>query len=132
MVITIEGVDNALLIPVDALHQTRATAYVYTAYDAQTGEYSGMVEVTTGLQNSNFVEITSGLAEGDTVYYAESEEDSFSFTFGGMGGMSFGGGNMPEGFSSGGNMPGGDFSGGFSGGMPGGNSSGGRPDRNGG
>lgn len=131
VVITIEGVDNALLIPVDALHQTRATAYVYTAYNAETGEYSGMVEVTTGLQNSNYVEITSGLKEGDTVYYTEEEESGFS----GMGGMSFGGGSMPEGFSGGGfsgdSMPGGN--GGFSGGMPGGNTSGGsRPDRNGG
>lgn len=135
VVITIEGVENALLIPVDALHQTRATAYVYTAYDPETGEYSGMVEVTTGLQNSNYVEITSGLKEGDTVYYTESEDDSFS----GRGGMSFGGGTMPEGFSggnsgfSGGNNGSSGGNNGFSGNMPGGNSSGGgRPDRNGG
>ena len=135
VVITIEGVDNALLIPVDALHQTRATAYVYTQYDAETGEYSGMVEVTTGLQNSSYVEITSGLSEGDTVYYTEEEESGFSFggmSFGGMGGMSgmpggdfsggFSGGSMPSGGFSGGSMP----SGGFSGGMPGG-SGGSRP-----
>ena len=135
VVITIEGVENALLIPVDALHQTRATAYVYTQYDEETGEFSGMVEVTTGLQNSSYVEITSGLAEGDVVYYTESEDTSFSF-----GGMSFGSSGMPDGFSgggssggfSGGGMSGGN-SGGFSGGMPGGNSGGGdRSGRNGG
>ena len=70
VVITIEGVDNALLIPVDALHQTRASAYVYTQYDAETGEYSGMVEVTTGLSDGLQVEILSGIAAGNTYYYS--------------------------------------------------------------
>ena len=37
-----------------------------------------MVEVTIGMQNDEFVEITSGLNEGDTVYYVEAEE-AFSF-----------------------------------------------------
>ncbi len=73
VVITIEGVDNALLIPVDALHQTSSTAYVYTEYNESTGEFSGMTEVTTGLSNSSYVEITDGLKEGDTVYYTAEE-----------------------------------------------------------
>ncbi len=82
--VTIEGVDNALLIPIEALHQTSSTSYVYTEYDESTGEYSGMVEVTTGLSNSSYVEITDGLSEGDTVYYTESSDDSsnFSMNFG--------------------------------------------------
>ncbi|MCD8133002.1 MAG: HlyD family efflux transporter periplasmic adaptor subunit [Clostridiales bacterium] len=114
VVITIEGVDNALLIPVDALHQTSSTAYVYTEYDESSGEYSGMVEVTTGLSNSSYVEITDGLSEGDTVYYTESSDDSsdFSMDFSDMGGdMDFG--NMGD--SDSGNMGGGGGS------MPGGN-----------
>lgn len=120
VVITIEGVDDALLIPVDALHQTSSTSYVYTEYDESSGEFSGMVEVTTGLSNSNYVEITSGLSEGDIVYYSASEEDS-SFNFGGMdfdagggndmnGGMDLnsegGGMSMPSGGAGGGEMPG--------------------------
>ncbi|MCD8330003.1 MAG: HlyD family efflux transporter periplasmic adaptor subunit [Lachnospiraceae bacterium] len=91
VVITIEGVDNALLIPVDALHQTSSIAYVYTEYDESTGEFSGMVEVTVGLTNSSYAEITDGLSEGDTVYYTESSDDSSSFdmsSFGNMGDMS--------------------------------------------
>lgn len=123
VVITIEGNDNALLIPLDALHQTSSTAYVYTEYDEETGEFSGMQEVVIGLSNSTYVEITDGLSEGDTVYYTESEEeDSFGFGMmnfgeeGSMGDMP-GGGSMPSG-----GMPGGDMSGGN---MPGrGNSSG--------
>ena len=114
--IKIEGVDNALLIPSDALHQTSTSSYVYTSYDPETGEYGGMTEVSAGLNNGSFVEISSGLQEGDTVYYVEAAEDSFSF--GGMpGGM---GGGMPSGGmpGGGGGMPSGGMQGG--GGMPGG------------
>ncbi len=121
--IVIEGVEDALLIPSDALTQTSSTSYVYTSYDAETGELGGMVEVTTGLNNGSYVEITGGLSEGDTVYYFESQEQGYGF--GSMpGGMNFGGGNMPGGMDFGSNMPGGnerpggmDFG---SGNMPGG------------
>lgn len=95
VVITIEGVDNALLIPVDALHQTSSTAYVYTEYDESTGEFGGMQEVTIGLSNSSYVEITEGLSEGDTVYYTVSEDES------GFGGMTDFGGDMEGNFGGG-------------------------------
>ncbi|MCD8376129.1 MAG: HlyD family efflux transporter periplasmic adaptor subunit [Oscillospiraceae bacterium] len=116
VVITIEGVENALLIPVDALHQTSSTSYVYTSYDESTGELGGMVEVTTGLSNSSYVEITSGLEEGDTVYYTTSstEESDMSdfFSMGGMdmGGMSGGDSSFDSSSMGGGNM-GGDMPG---------------------
>lgn len=88
--IQIQGVENALIIPVDALHQTRDTYYVYTSYDEETKQYGGMVEVTIGMQNDNEVEILSGLSEGDTVYYTEAAENIFAAfaSMGGMGGMS--------------------------------------------
>lgn len=124
-VVTIEGSENALLIPVDALHQSSSSSYVYTEYDEATGEYSGKVEVTTGLSNSTYVEITSGLEEGDVVYYTEAEENSFGNMFGNMGGFG-GSGSFPGGSGSG--MP--DFGG--SSGMPGGNSGSGRPSMPGG
>ncbi len=124
--IVIEGVEDALLIPSDALTQTSATSYVYTTYDAGTGELGGMVEVTTGLNNGTYVEITKGLSENDTVYYFEDQDQGFSFGGmsgrpGGMGG--FGGGEMPSFGGSGGNMPGGaggSMPGGAGGNMPGG------------
>ncbi len=103
--ITIEGVDNALLLPEDAVHKTSATAYVYTNYDEESGELGGMVEVTVGLSNGSYVEITEGLNEGDTVYYMVNEDTP-----------AMGGGRTPFGgsfdFDSGsrpdmGNMPGG-------------------------
>ena len=113
VVVTIEGTENALLIPIDALHQSSSSSYVYTTYNESTGEYGGKVEVTTGLSNSTYVEITSGLEEGDTVYYTEAEENSFGNMFGNMGG--FGGGFG----GSGSGMPDmGGFGGGSGSGMP--------------
>ncbi len=98
--VQIEGVENAILVPVDAVHQTSAVSYVYTSYDAEAQQFGGMVEVTTGLWGDDFVEITSGLNAGDTVYYTEKEQFSFGFgNFSGMGGMS--GGNMDFGGMSG-------------------------------
>ena len=41
--IVIEGVDDALLIPSDALTQTRASAYVYTGYNSESGEFTGAI-----------------------------------------------------------------------------------------
>ncbi|MCD8088799.1 MAG: HlyD family efflux transporter periplasmic adaptor subunit [Oscillospiraceae bacterium] len=110
--ITIEGVENALLLPEDAVQSTSSTSYVYTEYDETTGELSGMVEVTTGLSNGTYIEITDGLSEGDTVYYTASEDDSSSFSFGGMdrsdsSGFSMGGSNSGGGMDMGGNAGGG-------------------------
>ena len=125
--VRIEGVDDAILIPIEAVHKTSDGAYVYTSYNEEYQEYGGKVDVVTGLENSTYVEIKSGLSVGDTVYYTESES-SFSFgSFGSMpGGMDFG--NMPGGGSGempdfgGGQMPnfgGSGSAGGFPGGMGG-------------
>ena len=138
--VRIEGVDNALIIPVDALNRTSNGAYVYTSYNEETQEYGGKVDVVTGLSNNNYVEIKSGLSVGDKVYYTEKQTFGNMFGnmgFGNMGGMpsggsrpDFGGSGMP----SGGNMPnfGGSGSGMPSGGnMPnfGGSGGSGRPSR---
>ena len=111
--VRIEGVDNALLIPIEALHKTSDGAYVYTSYNEEYQEYGGKRDVVTGLENSTYVEIKSGLSEGDTVYYTEQETGFAGFGnmgFGNMGGMGFG--------SSGGGMSGGSGRPGGSSGMP--------------
>ena len=122
--VRIEGVDDAILIPIEALHKTRDGAYVYTSYNEEYQEYGGKVDVVTGLENSTYVEIKSGLSVGDTVYYTE-QESGFG-NFGGMGGFPGGNGGFPGG--NGGQMPD------FGGEMPdfGGGSGGGRPSGNGG
>ena len=134
--VRIEGVDDAILIPADALHQTSSGYYVYTSYDEETESYGGRVDVVPGLSNSNYVEIKSGLQEGDTVYYTESQDFFGGMGFGmmpgsmpNMGGNSggmpnfggSGGGNRPSGMPSGGSMPNfGGSGGGMPSGMPGG------------
>ena len=134
VVVRIQGVENAVIIPVEALHQTSSTSYVYTSYDEETQEIGGLKEVTVGITNSTYAEITSGLQEGETVYYTETQ-NSF---FGGMDFSGFSGGDGSGGFpgggsGSGGFPGGGSGSGGFpgggsgSGGFPGGSSGGGFP-----
>ena len=125
--ISITSVENALIIPVDALNKTSSTAYVYTSYDAENETFGGMTEVEYGISNSNYVEIKSGLKEGDTVYYKEKTTYNFQMP-GGFGGS----GNFPGGssgsnsFPGGGDFGGGNFPGGGSGNFPGSGSGSGR------
>ncbi len=125
--VQIQGVDNAILVPIEALHKTSDGAYVYTSYNEELQEYDGKVDVVTGLENSTYVEIKSGLNVGDTVYYTEQHSGFPGFTgMGGMGGFT-GGGQRPN--FGGGQMPdfGGNSSGNFgSGERPGGNAAGSR------
>ena len=117
--IKIEGTENVLIIPVDALHQTSTGSFVYTSFDEETQQYGGRVDVVAGMQNDNYAEILSGLQEGDTVYYTE-QENIFAYFASMMGGGM--GGGMP-GMGSGGNRP--------SGGMPSGMGPGGQMNRGG-
>ncbi len=69
--IIIESVDNALSIPADALMRDNI---VYVQDDSVTEEVDDVpigfrsVDVTTGISNDEYIEITDGLAEGDVVY----------------------------------------------------------------
>ena len=118
--VKIEGVENAIIIPVEALRQTSTISYVFTTYDPETKQYGGMVEVTTGMQNDTYVEILSGLQVGDSVWYTEQENffemifGAMSGNMGGMGGSQRPGGNMGS-QRPGGNMGGGQMPGGFGG-----------------
>lgn len=117
--VRIEGTENALIIPVDALHQNSASYYVYTGYDEEQKRYTGRTDVTIGMQNDDYVEITSGLNEGDTVYYTEADSGGFGDFMVMPGGMS---GGMSSGVTV---VPG--MGGGNGGGPGGGNGGGGRP-----
>lgn len=110
--IQIQGVDDVMLIPVDALHQTRATAYVFTSYNEELKEYGDMVEVVIGSSNSKFVEIVSGLKPGDTVYYTEKTSSNpfamfpMGSNFGSGNNRNFGGTTSRSGNGSGSNRGG--------------------------
>ena len=116
--VKIQGTENALIIPVEALHQTSTGSFVYTSYDEETQRYGGRTDVVAGMQNDSYAEILSGLQEGDTVYYTK-QENIFAFLGSMMGGGMGGGmpaGGMPMGGSGsrgpsgmGGGMPGGQM-----------------------
>jgi len=94
--IKIEGNENALIIPVEALHQTRTGSFVYTTFDQETQQYGGRVDVVPGMQNDTYAEILSGLKEGDTVYYTK-QENIFAYFASMMGGGMGPGGMGPGG-----------------------------------
>ena len=87
----------------NALDQEAPDGYVY-------------VQVATGVSDDSYIEVTSGLQEGDTVAYLRAASSGSDMMMGGMpggmgGGMPSGGGGMPSG---GGGMPsGGGPGGGF-------------------
>jgi len=111
--IILEEAENALVVPVDSLMRGNKV-YVKddTVKEANGAVPAGFrsVDVETGLINDDFVEIVSGLSEGDVVYVAESSASS-SFSMEMM--MPGGGGNM-------GGAPGGGGNRGGQGGGPGG------------
>ena len=68
--ITTSEVSDALLVPAAAVTEEGNTSYVYTEKDSKTGELSGKTEVQTGETDGTNIVITSGVSEGDTVYYS--------------------------------------------------------------
>ena len=112
--IHVNEAEDTVLIPVDALQEKGDSTFVYTEKDSD-GNLSGEIEVETGISNGSQVEITSGLEEGDTVYYLKAESSDTNS-----------GQNMPGGMEGQGSMP--DMNGGEapsggqapSGGRPGG------------
>jgi HlyD family secretion protein len=117
-VITLEEVKDVISIPADALMRGN-TVYVK---DASVKESSGAVpagfksvEVTTGLISEDYVEIKTGLTEGEEVYVVETSVSTTQNSMmpggmGGMGGMGAGPGGGDSG--SGGTRSGGSGSGG--------------------
>lgn len=107
-VILLDQADDVLTIPVDALMRGNQ---VYVKDDTVTEQQGPVpagfraVQVETGLANDSYVEIVSGLSEGDVVYVAESTVSSSGFMMrGGMGGP--GGGAGGAGGGPGGPPPG--------------------------
>lgn len=66
--IKISAKENVLRVPVAALAETGTQTVIYTGKSGD--ELKKPVEVTTGLSDGEYVEITSGLTAGQTYYYA--------------------------------------------------------------
>ncbi|MDD3334382.1 MAG: HlyD family efflux transporter periplasmic adaptor subunit [Eubacteriales bacterium] len=136
VVIPEEEAENAVILNRSALSfGANNSAYVLMKNDG--GEME-QVAVEIGVDNDNYVEITSGLKEGDTVYAVAETSSSSSSGLASLFSSLTGGGmpsgempSAPSGDFGGGNFGGGNFGGGsggnFGGGMGGGNMGGGRP-----
>jgi HlyD family secretion protein len=120
--IVLESASDVLTIPSSALQRGNTVLVTADSPSAAGGEANEngyvSVEVTTGTGDDSYLEVTSGLQEGDTVVYIQtSGSNDNAMMMGGMPGGDMGGGGMPGG-GGGGGMPSGGGGGG--GGMPGG------------
>lgn len=98
-VIILEEAEDALMIPVDALMRgNRVYVQDSTVTESQENIPAGFrsVKVETGLSNESYVQIVSGLSEGDVVYLDQTSQSSTDgFPIGGMPGGGMPGGGMP-------------------------------------
>ena len=111
--VILANVENAVAIPANALQRGNVVYVLNTSPTIKEGNYSTdgisdrvksrvpdgftAVNVETGISNENYIEIKSGLQEGDEVYVTSSSSNNNQF-FGGMGGMGGPpGGGMPRG-----------------------------------
>ena len=79
--------------------------WLYADVNEETQVSGSLVKVTTGMQNDDYVEILSGVSEGDVVLYTGSSSSSSSNMMMSM--MTMGTGNRDGGGNRGGNMGGG-------------------------
>jgi len=108
--------DNALYVPVDAVHTLNNQKYVILASTSTDNQTSGTEQKTvkTGLANEDYVEITEGVTEGETIQLPQlATSTSSSNNARGMQGGGFGGmgqlGGTNRNFRNGGGQ--GNFSG---------------------
>ena len=93
-VILLDQTEDALMIPIDSLMRgNRVYVKDDTVKEAEGSVPAGFraVEVETGLTNDDYVEIVSGLAEGEEVYVNESSKSTDAFMMEGPGGGMGGG-----------------------------------------
>ena len=127
--IVLEEAADTLAIPSSAVTRgsgntslvlvTQDSPSAANAVEQEAPEGYAYVQVETGISDDSYVQILSGLQEGDTAAYVARSTESGSMMMGGMPGAM--GGDMPAGMPSGmGGAPGGGMpSGGPGGGFPG-------------
>ncbi|MFK9090405.1 efflux RND transporter periplasmic adaptor subunit [Bacillus salipaludis] len=87
--------EDAIYIPLDAIHTANGEKYVISVSSAVDNQTSGSEQkaVKTGLANEDYVEITEGISEGETVQLPQlASGNSSTNTRGMMQGGGFGGG----------------------------------------
>ncbi len=111
--IVLANVENVVGIPADALQRGDVVYVLNTSPTIVAGNYSTegisdriknrvpegftAINVETGISNENYIEIKSGLQEGDKVYISENSTNANQNMFQGPGGMGGGMGGPPGG-----------------------------------
>ncbi|MBP8639686.1 MAG: HlyD family efflux transporter periplasmic adaptor subunit [Oscillospiraceae bacterium] len=127
--IVLSSVSDVIAVPVDAVvrgnmvlvKKDKSSSGDTTKGQALTLGSNGLpegfeyVEVTLGVNNDEYIEISSGVEEGDIVAIITINTDTDEATTGGFGGLAGGGGEMPSGGGGGG---GGEMPSGGGGGAP--------------
>ncbi|MBR2972758.1 MAG: HlyD family efflux transporter periplasmic adaptor subunit [Clostridia bacterium] len=95
--IVVESKENVLMVPVGAINRGNSVT-------VKKGTETERVKVETGINNDDFIEIISGLNEGDIIQVPVTSSSSTGFMMPGMGGGMPGGmgGGMPAGGMGGG------------------------------
>ena len=118
--IVLSSADGVLAIPSLAVNRgdtvlvTSDSPSAANALEQEAPEGYAYVQVTTGISDDSYIEISSGLQEGDTVAHLRTASSGSDMMMRGMpggdmgGGMPGGGGGMPSG-GPGGGGPGGGF-----------------------
>ena len=101
--VVLANAENVVGIPANALQRGNVVYLLNSSPTIKSGSYNSdgisdrvknrvpegftAVNVETGISNENFIEIKSGLQDGDEVYVTESSTNNAFNGFGGMGGM---------------------------------------------
>ena len=72
--------EGVLRLPAEALSQQGTETIVYTGFDEEGEALINPVTVTTGVSDGQWVEILSGLSEGDTIWYGYYDTLPLSLT----------------------------------------------------
>ncbi|MBQ9832290.1 MAG: hypothetical protein IJO48_01010 [Clostridia bacterium] len=77
-IIEAESAQNVLLIPVAAIYEDENGAYVYVG---TSGDDRERTDITTGVSDGSYAQVTGGLAEGDVIIYEDSSVFDMMFPF---------------------------------------------------
>ena len=72
--------EGVLRLPAEALSERGTQTIVYTGFDRKEEVFLNPIVVTTGVSDGQWVEILSGLSEGDTVWYGYYDTLPLSLT----------------------------------------------------
>ena len=101
--IVVEKVEDAVLVPLQALQTSKGEQYVWKkddTTDEDAGNPGTKTVVTTGLSDETYAQVLSGLAEGDEIVIVRTATENTGESFPGgmidMSGMMDMGGQMPD------------------------------------